>query len=48
MVIYRARLNGGSAPLDLAADLKRGVWTPAGYTSDDVSPTIDSTSDFVT
>ena len=22
--VYRARLNGGSAPLDLAADLKRG------------------------
>ena len=31
MSVYRARLNGGSAPLDLAADLKRGVWTPAGY-----------------
>jgi soluble lytic murein transglycosylase len=27
--IYRARLNGGSAPLTLAEDLKRGSWTPA-------------------
>ncbi|MFZ5670480.1 MAG: lytic transglycosylase domain-containing protein [Pseudomonadota bacterium] len=24
--VYRARLNGGSAPLQLAADLKRGAW----------------------
>jgi soluble lytic murein transglycosylase len=31
MTIYRARLNGGSAPLELAADLKRGTWTPGGY-----------------
>lgn len=31
MAVYRARLNGGSAPLDLAADLKRGSWTPGGY-----------------
>ena len=29
--VYRARLAGGTAPLDLAADLKRGVWTPGGY-----------------
>jgi len=28
--IYRARLAGGSAPLMLAADLKRGGWTPSG------------------
>ncbi len=26
--VYRARLNGGSAPLTLTADLKRGQWTP--------------------
>jgi soluble lytic murein transglycosylase len=32
--IYRARLNGGSAPLTLAEDLKRGTWSPL--------PTIDS------
>jgi soluble lytic murein transglycosylase len=32
MAVYRARINGGTAPLDLAADLKRGVWTPGGYT----------------
>jgi soluble lytic murein transglycosylase len=30
--VYRARLNGGSAPLSLAADLKRGGWTPPGAT----------------
>jgi soluble lytic murein transglycosylase len=27
MEVYRARLNGGSAPLTLAEDLKRGSWT---------------------
>ncbi len=27
MQVYRARLNGGSAPLTIAADLKRGGWT---------------------
>lgn len=32
--IYRARLNGGTAPLTLAEDLKRGTWAPL--------PTIDS------
>jgi soluble lytic murein transglycosylase len=26
--VYRARLNGGQAPLTLAQDLKRGAWTP--------------------
>jgi soluble lytic murein transglycosylase len=26
MVVYRARLNGGEAPLNLAADLKRGAY----------------------
>jgi len=31
--IYRARLAGGSAPLMLAADLKRGGWTPSGSTA---------------
>jgi soluble lytic murein transglycosylase len=28
MEVYRARLNGGSTPLTIAADLKRGTWTP--------------------
>ena len=28
--VYRARLAGGSAPLTLSADLKRGQWTPGG------------------
>ena len=27
--IYRARLAGGTAPLTIAADLKRGGWTPS-------------------
>ncbi len=27
--VYRARLRGGSAPLTIAADLKRGGWTPS-------------------
>jgi soluble lytic murein transglycosylase len=27
--VYRARLNGGAAPLTIAADLKRGGWTPS-------------------
>ncbi len=28
--VYRARLNGGSAPISLSADLKRGVYVPGG------------------
>jgi soluble lytic murein transglycosylase len=28
MQVYRARLRGGTAPLTIAADLKRGGWTP--------------------
>ena len=27
--VYRARLNGGAAPLSLMADLKRGGWSPS-------------------
>ncbi len=30
--IYRARLAGGTAPLTIAADLKRGGWAPSGAT----------------
>jgi soluble lytic murein transglycosylase len=29
LAIYKARLNGGTAPLTASADLKRGGWTPA-------------------
>ena len=29
MQVYRARMHGGSAPLTIAADLKRGGWTPS-------------------
>jgi soluble lytic murein transglycosylase len=28
MQVYRARLRGGTAPLTITADLKRGGWTP--------------------
>lgn len=28
MLVYRARLNGGSTPLTLSTDIKRGAWTP--------------------
>ena len=28
--VYRARLAGGTAPLTIATDLKRGAWTPSG------------------
>ena len=31
--VYRARLNGGTAPLQLTADLKRGGWTPGSSPS---------------
>jgi soluble lytic murein transglycosylase len=37
MEVYRARLSGGSAPLTLQEDLKRGVWTP-GATSPEATP----------
>ncbi len=32
MQVYRARLNGGTAPLTLTADLKRGGWAPTSTT----------------
>lgn len=31
--VYRAKLNGGSAPLTLSADLKRGSYSYASLTS---------------
>jgi hypothetical protein len=41
--VYRARLNGGSAPLTLATDLKRGGWgvdpAPAPYNVATIGPT---------
>ena len=43
MQVYRARLNGGSAPLTLSEDLRRGA--PAGpmpYTA--YAPVTDSTA----
>ena len=36
--VYRARLNGGSAPLQLTADLKRGQWTPGVVTAQPYTP----------
>jgi soluble lytic murein transglycosylase len=40
--VYRARLNGGSAPLTLMSDLRRGGWTPG--TTVTPSPTLASAS----
>ena len=37
--VYRARLAGGSAPLTLASDLKRGSWTAATTYAGTASPT---------
>ena len=28
MLVYRARLNGGSTPLTLSSDIRRGGWSP--------------------
>ena len=36
--VYRARLAGGAAPLTLAADLKRGSWTPGATLVAGASP----------
>lgn len=44
--IYRARLNGGSAPLQLSADLRRGQWTPGGTVTG--QPYTPSPSPYVT
>lgn len=38
MEVYRAKLNGGSTPLTLAEDLKRGVYMPGHGTPGVVSP----------
>ena len=32
MTVYRAKLNGGTSPITLSADLKRGAYTPTGVT----------------
>ena len=36
--VYRARLAGGSAPLTIAADLKRGGWSPSSYRAAGYTP----------
>lgn len=38
MLIYRARLNGGSTPLTLSADIRRGGWSPLQAGSDPRAP----------
>ncbi len=38
MQVYRARLNGGKAPLTLSQDLKRGVYTPGAYVALTAAP----------
>ncbi len=45
--VYRARLNGGSAPLQLTADLKRGAWTPGGSSPATGQPYTPSPSPYV-
>jgi hypothetical protein len=35
--VYRARLNGGTAPNRLAADLKRGGYTYAGLSGSEAA-----------
>jgi soluble lytic murein transglycosylase len=42
MQVYRARLNGGRAPLTLAADLKRGGYGGSSQTYAQTGPTVDS------
>ncbi|MGH6993561.1 MAG: lytic transglycosylase domain-containing protein, partial [Caulobacteraceae bacterium] len=36
--VYRARLNGGSAPLEIAQDLRRGAYTLLPVTPSAPSP----------
>lgn len=38
MLVYRARLNGGSTPLTLSADIRRGGWTPLRVGPDPRAP----------
>ena len=42
MLIYRARLNGGSTPLTLSSDIRRGGWTPLQRGSDPRAPYLPS------
>lgn len=44
--VYRARLAGGTAPLTLSADLKRGQWTPGGSTGPGPQPYVASPSPY--
>jgi soluble lytic murein transglycosylase len=37
--VYRARLNGGNAPITLASDLKRGAYRYQAHASVSESPT---------
>lgn len=42
MLIYRARLNGGSTALTLSSDIRRGGWTPLRPGSDPRAPYLPS------
>ncbi|MDP2260246.1 MAG: lytic transglycosylase domain-containing protein [Caulobacter sp.] len=42
MMVYRARLNGGSTPLSLSSDIRRGAWTPLAVGSDPRAPYLPS------
>ncbi len=42
MLVYRARLNGGSTPLTMSTDIKRGAWTPTPVGSNPRAPYLPS------
>lgn len=43
MLVYRARLNGGSTPLTLSSDIRRGGWTPLQSGPDPRAPYLPGT-----
>ena len=42
MLVYRARLNGGSTPLTLSSDIRRGGWSPVSPGADPRAPYLPS------
>jgi soluble lytic murein transglycosylase len=42
MMVYRARLNGGSTPMSLSSDIRRGSWTPLAVGADPRAPYLPS------
>lgn len=43
MLVYRARLNGGTTPLTLSSDIRRGGWSPVQPGPDPRSPYLPGT-----